>query len=148
MTMRILFAVDGSAYTVKAAQYIATHFRDFLTVLELHLLHIQLPIPSGFALVQAEKLLGGDVDERYYKEGSQDALASAERILRKHQIPFQASYVVGNIAQEIHRYASKNKMDMIVMGSHGHGALQNLVMGSIATKVLAMESDIPVLIVR
>jgi len=36
---------------------------------------------------------------------------------------------------------------MIVMGSHGHGALQNLVMGSVATKVLAV-TKVPVLIVR
>jgi nucleotide-binding universal stress UspA family protein len=36
---------------------------------------------------------------------------------------------------------------MIVMGSHGHGALTNLVMGSVTTKVLAITS-VPVLIVR
>jgi nucleotide-binding universal stress UspA family protein len=33
------------------------------------------------------------------------------------------------------------------MGSHGHGTLVNLVMGSVATKVLA-QSKIPVLLVR
>jgi len=33
------------------------------------------------------------------------------------------------------------------MGSHGHGALANLVMGSVATQVLA-HSKTPVLMVR
>jgi nucleotide-binding universal stress UspA family protein len=36
---------------------------------------------------------------------------------------------------------------MIVMGSHGHGALANVVLGSVTTKVLAI-ATVPVLIVR
>jgi nucleotide-binding universal stress UspA family protein len=146
--MKVLFAVDGSDYTIKAAHYIATHFRIFGAALELHLLHVQQAIPRGLALAQAEKLLGGDVDDRFYKEESEAALAPAEQLLRKHQIPFDSAYKVGNIAYEIHRYAVTNEVDMIVMGSHGRGALRNLVMGSVVTKVLAMETNIPVLIVR
>jgi nucleotide-binding universal stress UspA family protein len=90
---------------------------------------------------------GGDVDDRYYKEESLAALAPVEQILRKHNIPFKSTYRVGDIAEEIIGYASENMMDMIVMGSHGHGGLKSLVMGSVATKVMAM-SRIPVLIVR
>lgn len=146
--MKILFAADGSDYTAKAAQYIASHFSDFQGGLELRLLHVHLPIPQGLALVQAERLLGKDSVGRYYKEESGAALAPAERIFSQHNIPFEATYRVGDIAQEIHDYASKHKMDMIVMGSHGHGALQNLMMGSVATKVMAMTSGIPILIVR
>jgi nucleotide-binding universal stress UspA family protein len=33
------------------------------------------------------------------------------------------------------------------MGSHGHGTLGNLILGSVATKVLA-NCEVPVLIVR
>jgi nucleotide-binding universal stress UspA family protein len=146
--MKVLFAVDGSEYTSKAAHYIAKHFHQLRAVLDLHLLHVQLPIPPGLALVQAERLLGSDVDERYYKDESEAALAPAEHILRKHQIPFQSLYKVGDIAQEIHHYATKNKMDMIVMGSHGRGAFRTLLLGSVAAKVMSIESDIPVLIVR
>jgi nucleotide-binding universal stress UspA family protein len=36
---------------------------------------------------------------------------------------------------------------MIAMGTHGHTALANLVMGSVATKVLAV-SKIPVLLMK
>jgi nucleotide-binding universal stress UspA family protein len=36
---------------------------------------------------------------------------------------------------------------MLVMGSHGHGAVANLVMGSAATQVLA-HCKVPVLLVR
>jgi nucleotide-binding universal stress UspA family protein len=146
--VKILFAVDGSEYSTKAAQYIATHFQQFQGPLELHLLHVHLPIPTGLALAQAEKLLGGDVGDRYYKEESQAALATAEQILKMRNIPFTSSYKVGKVAEEISDYAAKHKMDMIIMGSHGHGALANLVTGSVATKVLALETGIPVLLVR
>jgi nucleotide-binding universal stress UspA family protein len=36
---------------------------------------------------------------------------------------------------------------MIVMGTHGQGAVANLVMGSVATKVIAA-SKVPVLLLR
>ena len=53
---------------------------------------------------------------------------------------------VGPPADVILKAAAKDT-DLIVMGSHGHTALGNLVMGSVSTKVLA-ESPVPVLIVR
>lgn len=145
--MKLLFAVDGSAYTVKAANYLATHFRECPGKLEVHLLNVHPPIPRGLALAQAERLFGGDVEDRYYKEEAQAALAPAEQLLRDHQIPFTSTYRVGDIAGEIVGYATENAIDTILMGSHGHGALTNLMMGSVATKVLAI-STIPVLIVR
>ena len=39
------------------------------------------------------------------------------------------------------------KFDLLIMGSHGHGALATLVMGSVTTHVLA-NSKVPVLLVR
>lgn len=145
--MKILFAVDGSDYTIKAANYLAAHFEWFQGTAELHLLHVKLPIPAGLAVAQAEKILGEEAIDHYYKEEAVVALEPAEKILHKHHIPFQSTYKVGDITEEIHRYALENKIDMIVMGSHGHHALKNLVMGSVATKVLAT-TNIPVLIVR
>ena len=43
--------------------------------------------------------------------------------------------------------ATKGDYDMVIMGSHGHSTLGNLVMGSVATKVLA-HCKTPVLLVR
>lgn len=145
--MKILLAADGSEYTVKAAEYVAAHYEACRDALELHLIHGHLPIPKGLALVQAERILGHDAVERYYKEESEAALAPAEIILRKHNIPFISTYKVGDIVEEICGYASAQKMDLIVMGSHGHRALGGLVLGSVTTKVLAA-AKIPVLVVR
>lgn len=141
--MKILLAVDGSPYTAKAVKYLASHLDWFQGERELHLLHVEPRIPLG----HARAVVGSEAVENYYREESQAALAAAEKLLQKNGIPFQASYLVGDVAAEIQAYAKKNKIDMIVMGSHGHGALQSLVMGSVTAKVLATTS-VPVLIVR
>jgi nucleotide-binding universal stress UspA family protein len=141
--MKILLAVDGSAYTTKAVKYLVAHLNWFQGEPELHLLHVKAPVPTGWA----RSVLGKAAVDNYYEEEAGAALAPAEKLLREQEIPFQGSYRIGDVAKEIQAYAKKNKIDMIVMGSHGHGALQNLVLGSVATKVLASTSA-PVLIVR
>jgi nucleotide-binding universal stress UspA family protein len=54
---------------------------------------------------------------------------------------------VGHAGENIAKMAESGKFDLLVMGSHGHGALGNLVMGSVATQVLA-HCSVPVLLVR
>jgi nucleotide-binding universal stress UspA family protein len=141
--MKILIAADGSAYTTKAVKYVTTHLDWFKDNPELHLLHVQSPIPE----VRARAVLGHTAVENYYNEEVKAALAPAEELLRENAIPFEAKHLIGDVAEQIQEYVKKNKIDMIVMGSHGHGAFLSLIMGSVATKVLAMTS-VPVLLVR
>jgi len=50
-------------------------------------------------------------------------------------------------AHGIAQTAHDEGADLIVVGSHGHGALRKLVLGSVTTKVLA-EAQVPVLVIR
>lgn len=145
--MNLLLAVDGSSFSCKAVTYLASHLQWFKGDPQLHLLHVKLPIPPGLAVEQARRILGDDSVNGYYKEASEAALLPAETILREKGIPFQSHYKVGDIAQTIRAYAEDNAIDLIVMGSHGHGALANVLLGSVATKTLAA-TTMPVLIVR
>jgi nucleotide-binding universal stress UspA family protein len=54
---------------------------------------------------------------------------------------------VGAVGENIAKVADSGKFDLLVMGSHGHGALATLVMGSVTTQVLA-HCKVPLLIVR
>lgn len=141
--MKILMAVDGSAYSLKAVDFLALHLKWFKDPVELHLLHVKLPIPPG----HARAVSGKEAVQRYYREESEAALAPTQEAPRTHGIPFQSAFRVGGMGEEIRAYAEENAMDLIVMGSHGHGALKNLVLGSVAAKVLA-STKLPVLIVR
>jgi nucleotide-binding universal stress UspA family protein len=146
-TMKILLAVDGSPYTTKAVTYISTHLNWFKEAAELHLLHVKAPIPSGFATHGARAVAGDSAVDNYYREEARAALSTAETSLSASNIPFKSSFVIGDVAEEIKKYAADNNIDLIAMGSHGHSAIANMVMGSVATKVLA-HTTVPVLIIR
>jgi nucleotide-binding universal stress UspA family protein len=62
-------------------------------------------------------------------------------------LSFKASWVAGSPAAEILKLANKEKAQMIVMGTHGHGLIGRAVLGSVAQRVLA-EAHIPVLLVK
>jgi nucleotide-binding universal stress UspA family protein len=50
-------------------------------------------------------------------------------------------------ARAIVEYAKNHEVDLIVMGTHGRGALAHLIMGSVAERVVRL-ADCPVLTVR
>lgn len=141
--MKMLVAVDGSEYSVKAAKHVAATLQWYRETPEIFLFHVQVPITTE----NAKRVLGSDVVDNYYREEAKAALLPAETVLREAGVPFHSTYAVGQITNEIRACIEKNGIDMLVMGSHGQGALQNLVMGSVATKVLATTS-VPVLIIR
>jgi nucleotide-binding universal stress UspA family protein len=143
--MKILLAADGSSFTTRAAEYLTAHFDWFKDSPELHVIHVKLPIPIPEG--RAAAVVGRDAVDNYYREEAGAALAPAENVLKQRGVPFKGGYLIGDIAQQLNAYAKENGIELIVMGTHGHGALKNLVMGSVATKVLAVTS-VPVLLIR
>ncbi|MGD1969903.1 MAG: universal stress protein [Desulfobacterales bacterium] len=53
----------------------------------------------------------------------------------------------GNPVEEIIKSAAEYNCDLIVMGTHGHGTLEDVMLGSTARRVIR-RSKIPVLVVR
>ena len=53
----------------------------------------------------------------------------------------------GKKAEAIAAFAGSEKLDLIVMGTHGHSAIGNVVLGSVANGVLA-RCKAPVLLIR
>ena len=139
--MKILVAVDGSPYTEHAIDYLVRHAALFGGA-EIELLTVHPPIPGRPA-----RHLGREVVDGYYRDECEKALAPARRALKKAGVQFAEGFKVGNPGEVIATHAEKGRFDMVIMGSHGHGALSNLVMGSVATRVLA-GCKAPVLVVR
>lgn len=140
--MKILVAADGSKYTRHAMDYLIKHLDMFGGRPDLHLAHVRLPVPG-----RAAAALSRETVLKYYQEESRKALAPAKRLLDKAGVTHKDVLLVGDPGAEIAAYAVKGRFDLVVMGSHGHGALTGLVLGSAATKVLA-NCKVPVLIVR
>jgi nucleotide-binding universal stress UspA family protein len=100
-----------------------------------------LPYPRAQAVVGKAAVLD------YQREGAEAALGVAGSELEKAGVAFRNAWRVGDVASELEAYVRENGIDLVVMGSHGHGALGNLALGSVATKCVASLS-VPVMIVR
>jgi nucleotide-binding universal stress UspA family protein len=141
--MKILLAADGSPHTRIAARQLAAHLAWFAKVPEVHVVHVQPPIPYP----RAAAIAGKAAVEKYQREESETALAVAESELGKAGIPYRSSWRVGEVAPALQDYVKANDIELVVMGSHGKGALANLALGSVATKCIAT-LEVPVMIVR
>jgi len=140
--MKILLAVDGSPYTRKMLAYLTTHLELFAGGSQYTLLTVQLPLPP-----RARAAVGKDAADVYYAEESARVLDPAHKFLLRHGIDARRLSRVGNAGEQIAKTADSGGYGLIIMGSRGQGALGSLVMGSVATSVLA-RCQTPVLLVR
>lgn len=140
--MKILLAIDGSQYTKKMLAYLATHEELFSASNSYTVLTVQPAIPH-----RARAALGKAVVESYYADESEKVIGPVCKFLERHGRPAKSLWKVGHIGETIAKIAESGRYDLLVMGSHGHGTLGNLVMGSVATQVLA-NCTVPVLLVR
>ena len=140
--MKILIAADGSAYTKRAVEYVIGHLDILRGKPEVHLAHVQPPLPG-----RAASFVGKKIVREYQLSESQRALGAAARLLGPAGVPFEEKHVVGDPGHAIASLAARGKYDLLIMGSHGYGTLRNLVLGSVASKVLA-NCAVPVLIIR
>lgn len=140
--MKILLAVDGSSYTKKMLAYLTTHDELFGPRNEYTVFTVQPPLPP-----RARAAVGKEIVDGYYADETQKVMAPIAEFLAKHQLAVKSEWKVGHAGETIASFADDGKFDLLVMGSHGHGSLGNLVMGSVATQVLA-RSKVPVLLVR
>lgn len=72
---------------------------------------------------------------------------SAEDLLDEAGVRHLCRFEMGDVAETIVRYARTHACDEIIMGTRGMGAIRNLVLGSVATKVIHLV-DKPVTLVR
>lgn len=140
--MKILLAVDGSTYSKKMLAYLATHDGMFSPTSEYTVFNAQAALPA-----RARAAVGKEVVQSYYADESEKVIAPVSKFLLRHGINAKGSWKVGQAGTLIAELAEDGKFDLVVMGSHGHGAWGNLVMGSVATQVLA-HCKVPVLMVR
>lgn len=140
--MKILLAVDGSEYTKRMLAYLAAHDEWLGTRHQYTVVH-GVPAVTNHAarFVDARTL------ENFYASEAEDVFRPIRAFFKQQGIAAEFVKTVGHTAQSIASLAAEGRFDLIVMGSRGHGDLANLVLGSVATKVLCLSST-PVLLVR
>lgn len=140
--MKILIAVDGSTYTKRMLGYVAAHDELFGAAHDYTILTAVAAVPPRAAAVVGKEALA-----EYYADEAEKVLKPVRTFFEKQGLKAKAVHKVGPPGEVISKMATSGKFDLLVMGSHGHSALGNLVMGSVATNVLA-HCGTPVLLVR
>jgi nucleotide-binding universal stress UspA family protein len=140
-SVAILVPVDGSAASLRAVRHAAVRARESAAV--LHLLHVQPPLMSGeiSALVTREMAVG------YRRKESERVLRRACALLVRNQVPHQEHSATGPVAQTIARHARLLGCREIVMATRGMGNVKNLLLGSVATRVVQC-TRLPVTLVK
>ena len=140
--MKILLAVDGSAYTKRMLSYIAAHEELLGPGHDYTLFTVALRVPP-----HAARFVDQDTRDGYYRDEIEKVLAPLRAFAAQQGWRIRTQTAVGHVADEIAQAATADKFDLIVMGTHGHTALVNVVLGSVPTAVLARCST-PVLLIR
>ena len=140
--MKILLAADGSKFTKKALTFLVASKSLATADDELIVFHVQDPISP-----HVKNKLGSAEVESYQLGQAEKVLKPITKFLDKQAVSYRCVWVVGSAASEIIRVSKKERVQMIVMGAHGHGMLVRALMGSVAQRVMA-DCDIPVLMVK
>jgi nucleotide-binding universal stress UspA family protein len=143
--MHVLIATDGSPSSIEAAQRAAQLLRpaDHVT-----LLSVLTEVPGDDA---------GGFEGSVYSPGEQEALwkqelAEAGEELERTAAALTSTKIdkrieVGDVSGTVCKIAGDLKVDVIVVGSHGRGAIERLLLGSVSDQIVR-HAPCPVLVVR
>ena len=93
------------------------------------MLNTVTPVPA-----RAASVIDRDTLKSYYADTSEAVFKSIRTFFKKQGIAAEFVGKVGHAPELIAKTADAGKYDLLVMGSHGHGTLGNLVMGSVAAR--------------
>ncbi|KPK31301.1 MAG: universal stress protein [Betaproteobacteria bacterium SG8_40] len=138
----VLLLVDGSDNALRAVRDFVEKRDWYRQPVDLHLLNVQLPIASGLV----KSFISKNQLDDYYREEGLAALQQARALLDEAGVPYRHHIGVGDLAATILDYTVDKKSDLIVMGTHGRGAVKGALLGSVAARMLH-EGNVPVLLV-
>jgi len=142
--MKILVPVDGSECANRAVDHLIKKLAWYKDGVEIHLLNVQHPIPYG---QRVTSVIGHEKIAQYHHDEGMAALKTAMGKLDAAKVKYHHHIGVGEEADVICKYAREKGVDQIFMGTRGMGTVSNLLLGSVATKVIHL-APVPVLLVK
>jgi nucleotide-binding universal stress UspA family protein len=140
--MKILLAVDGSAYTKRMLAYLGAHDELFGETPEYHAITVVAPVTA-----HVTRFLDKAIIDRFYADEAKRVLEPVQAFAEMNHWNLVATHRVGRAADVIAETAISGGFDLLVIGSHGHSSLANLLLGSVTSRVMAL-STTPLLVIR
>lgn len=138
--LKVLLPVDGSDNSLRTVRFVVQKAPLYKEPLEIHLLNVQHPFPGTIRGVHEQA-------EKYHHDEGVKALAGARELLDKAGLKYAYHIIVGEAGPTIAHFVREKQIQQVVMGTRGAGAVANMLLGSVATKVLHLV-DVPVLFVK
>jgi nucleotide-binding universal stress UspA family protein len=156
MFKRLLVPLDGSRLSSRAIVYateVAQHFNA--EIILLHVVHPTPSVPATTGMVPgAATPKAAEITIRAALEADKKNVASAKRYLsgklraiRNTGLSGKYDVIRGEPTRSIMDFANKEKIDLVIMTTHGKGGLKRAIMGSVADTIIR-ELGKPVLVVR
>jgi nucleotide-binding universal stress UspA family protein len=141
--LKVLLPLDGSDASKRATEKLVDMLGWCKAPPQIDLLAVHLPVPK---LPNMSAVVSDEMIQRYYDDECGHMLAPAEAVLDAAGVKY-AVHTRGPIAESIVEQATKSQSDMIYMGTRGMTALSNMVLGSVAMRVLHL-ARIPLVLVH
>ena len=140
--MNILVSVDFSEATPRILQAAASLTRALSG--KLWMLHVGEPEPD-FVGYEAGPDVVRDQVAREFRDEHRKLQEYADS-MRAEGLPVTALMIQGPVVDTVIAEAERLEADMLVVGSHGYGAVYDLLVGSVSRGILK-HAEIPVLVV-
>jgi nucleotide-binding universal stress UspA family protein len=140
---KILFPVDFSEVSKKIVPYVETMAEKFNA--EIHVLFVAR-ILDYFVSIYVPHSSINTFEEEILKGGKK----SMEQFIHEHFPDSRktiAEVVLGDASERILEYVKSNKIDLLIMGTHGRKGLDKVLFGSVADRVSKLSSA-PVLFIN
>ena len=144
MYKKILAPLDGSEFSECSLDHV-TAVAKGCQVPNVILLHVVEPHDryAGYTGISQEML--GEI-RKELRTNTEDYQAKVVDKLKKKGINAKTAVVEGKPSEEILSYATKNKVDLIIMSTHGSSGFTRWAFGSVADKI-TRHSAVPVLVI-
>jgi len=140
--MKILVPVDGSETSTRALKHAVRLAGASAKPGKVVVVAVDDALFPG-----VERKIGAEATRTLHAENFERMFAPARKALARSKVQVSFVELVDGIAEGILAAATKHKVDLIVMGSRGSGAIKGTLLGSVSMKVLA-GTTVPVTIVK
>lgn len=140
--MSIVVALDFSEVSERQLGIVARLAKDSDS--KVYLLHVAEPEPDFVGYQTGPEVVRDQVAEEYHREHRQ--LQAFAESLRAQGVDATALLIQGSIVETVLTEADALEAGLIVVGSHGHGAAYDLLVGSISAGIIR-KADVPVVVV-
>ncbi len=146
MYNKLLVPLDGSQFSQCSLDHVRAIARG-CNIPEVVLLRVVEPLSSSDVAGLAQA--GGDSItkiENANETEARDYISTMVKNLTEEGLSVEGEVLSGRADETIVDYAKKNRIDLIIMSSHGRSGISRWVMGSVADRVMRT-SLVPVMLV-